>query len=85
MIRILLLALVLTGCGWMKQTTEVGDNSSAVVNQQQDRAAGAKVQATNVEEVVTNNVTGVNPLYALLGGLAIGVVIRQPYWARFIW
>ena len=82
---ILFLCLVLAGCGWMMQSSNVGDGSTATVNQQQDQTKGAKVQASQVDEIVTNNTEGIPVYWFLIGGLIMGIVIPQPYWMKMIW
>jgi hypothetical protein len=69
----------------MKQTTEVGDNSSATVNQQQDQTQGAKVQASQVEDITTNNTDGIPVYWFLIGGVIMGILIPQPRWMKVIW
>ena len=82
----LLLSLLLTGCGgWQRQSNEIGDNSEATVNQQQDAAQGAKVQAGDVEEIVTNNTDGIPIYWFLLGTFVLGAIIPQPKWMKIIW
>ncbi len=87
-LKIMLISFVLlltASCGWMTQTNEVGDNSSAVVNQTQDKSAGAKVQASEVEDIVTNNTEGIPIYWFLVGTFALGAIIPQPKWMRIIW
>jgi hypothetical protein len=85
MIRIVLLSLALASCGWMQQSTDIGDGSTAVVNQQQDAAQGAKVASGVVDDIVTNNTDGIPVYWFLIGGLVMGIVIPQPYWMKMIW
>jgi hypothetical protein len=54
-----LLVLVLAACGSLpSQDLKVEEGANAVVTQQQDAAGGAKVQAEEVKDSSTKNVTG---------------------------
>jgi hypothetical protein len=79
------LCLTLNGCGWMQQSTEIGDGSTAVVNQQQDAAQGAKVAASTVDDIVTNNTDGVPIYWFLVATFALGAIIPQPKWMAILW
>ncbi len=77
---IMLLSCVLLACSPMTQKTEVGDNSSAEVHQEQDKVAGAKVMG-GAEEVVTNHNSGINPIWFI--GTTIFFALALPQFAPF--
>jgi len=83
--KIILIAILLASCNGFEQKTEVGDNSSATVNQQQDKTQGAKVQTSSVEDVITNNTDGIPVYWFMIGALVAGIIIPQPKWMRVLW
>lgn len=83
---------ILAACGSTqlqtdKTTTEVVAEQAVVETntiQTQDKSDGAKVTADKVEEVVTNNVTGISPYWFIVGALIFGMIIPQPKFLRAI-
>jgi hypothetical protein len=85
LLKVVALTVFLSSCGWLTQKTEVGDNSSATVNQQQDQSEGAKVASGVVDDIVTNNTDGIPVYWFLIGGIVMGILIPQPKWMKLIW
>ena len=78
MIRIVVLTVLLTGCGllWSKPPVEVtGDNA-----QVQQAQAGSTAQAKEIGEVTTINEDGLDPWMWLL----IGMLLPMPKFMRVI-
>ena len=82
---VFILLMFLASCEWMSQMTRVGDGSIATTNQTQDKASGAKVDAQEVEEIVTNNNEGIPVHWFLIGGLVMGMIIPQPRFIKLFW
>ena len=82
---VFILLMFLASCEWMSQMTRIGDGSIATTNQTQDKASGAKVDAQEVEEIVTNNNEGIPVHWFLIGGLVMGMIIPQPRFIKLFW
>ena len=76
--------LLFTGCESLSQRNEIGDGSVATVNQTQDKANGAKVNASAVDEIVTNNTDGIPVYWFIVGALVFGMIIPQPRFVRWL-
>lgn len=81
---LLYICLMLASCGGL-QRTDIGDGSQATVNQQQDSASGAKVQAERIDDINTKNIEGVHIAWFIGGALLFGMVIPQPRIVRLLW
>jgi len=65
-----------------EQEVTTGDNSS--VSQDATQASGAAVKADTVETVTTENITGISPLWFILGAGVFGMLIPQPRFIRWL-
>jgi len=82
MIRVILLTLLLTGCGLFsgKPSLDVaGDNA-----QVQQAESGSSAQAESIENVTTNNEAGIPTHWFILGALIFGMIIPQPRFIRWL-
>lgn len=85
--KALLLVLLLTACGssQKQETTQTVHAQQATLESSQDavQSRGANVKGA-VENVVTENVTGVSIQWFILGALIFGLIIPQPTFLRGI-
>jgi len=79
----LLSFVLLLACSPMSQRADVGDNSSASVHQEQDKTSGSKIYG-GVDDAVTNNLTGISPLWFMAGCFVFGMLIPQPRFIRLL-
>jgi uncharacterized protein YceK len=87
-----MLIFVLAGCGTLQSQdsttkTDVTATTAIVATetvQSEDKSDGAKVTAERVEQVVTENNSGISPYWFILGALIFGMVIPQPKFIRAI-
>lgn len=85
----LILIFIVTACGTAQiqdstTKTEVVAEVATVTTetvQTEDKSDGAKVTAEVVENVVTENNSGISPYWFIIGALVFGMLIPQP---RFI-
>ena len=79
--KVLILALLLTACvpHQTQDTTQTVQAQQATVESSQDavQSQGANVKGA-VENVLTENVTGVSIQWFILGALIFGLIIPQP-------
>ena len=82
MIRVMLLTLLLTGCGLFgsKPTASVEAETAQV----QQAESGSSAQAENIGNVTTVNEAGIPTYWFIVGALVFGMIIPQPRIIRWL-
>lgn len=85
MIRVVILTLLLTGCGLFgggsKPSITTGDNAQV---EQTTSQAGSNAQAQEIGEVTTVNEDGIPTHWFIIGALIFGMIIPQPRFIKWL-
>ena len=95
LLSVIVLILSLTGCGafsslssTQETTTEVQAQTASVstsTKSEQDAVTGGNKVLGDVDAVNTSNITGISPLWFMIGALVLGMVIPQPKFIKIFW